>query len=296
MKISKLKIKGFRSFGPNEIIINIEQKLVGFIGLNSAGKTTALDALRKLFGTSFSDKEIFRQDFHIGKDEDPNEITERDLTIEVRIDFSDEEKEAIPHFFAEMVIDEEDEDPYIRLRLESTWKKSDLVPDGEIETNQYFINAPEEEPDGDDSKQIFKNHLRSLIQIIYVPAIRRPAEQLKYTSGSILHRVLKKIKWDDTFKTGFDKKIEEINDAFKDLPEFNTVQSSIGSFWQQFHKDDRYRDTTLGFSGSDFDSILKKLEVSFSPTGTHKTFRIDELGEGYRSLFYLTLVCALLDI
>jgi putative ATP-dependent endonuclease of the OLD family len=111
-----------------------------------------------------------------------------------------------------------------------------------------------------------------------------------------LYRVLKKIKWDDTFKKGFDEKIEEINDAFKGLPEFNTVKSSISGFWQQFHKDERYKDTLFGFGGSDFDSILKKLEVSFSPTGTHKTFTIDELGEGYRSMFYLTLVCALLDI
>lgn len=92
MKISSLKIKGFRSFGPREVIIPINQRLVGFIGLNSAGKTTALDALRKLFGASLADREIHRQDFHIGKEEDPDQITERLLSIEVRIDFSEDEK------------------------------------------------------------------------------------------------------------------------------------------------------------------------------------------------------------
>lgn len=296
MRISKLKIAGFRSFGPDAVIIPVDHKLVGFIGLNSAGKTTALDALRKLFGTSLSDREISRQDFHIGKDENPDEITERELSIEVRIDFSDEEKEAVPHFFNNMVVDDEDDAPYIRLRLEAIWRQSDMVPDGEIESKTFFIKVAEEEIEEENSKQIFPNHFRSLIQILYVPAIRRPAEQLKYASGSILYRVLKKIKWNDDFKTEFDEKIEEINEAFKGLPEFNTVQSSIAGFWQQFHKDARYKDTMLGFGGSDFDSILKKLEVSFSPTGTNKTFSIDELGEGYRSLFYLTLVCALLDI
>ncbi|KQR67336.1 ATP-dependent endonuclease [Pedobacter sp. Leaf176] len=296
MKISALKIKGFRSFGPDEVKIPIDEKLVGFIGLNSAGKTTSLEALRKLFGQSLADREIFRQDFHVGKEEKPDEITERFLSIEVIIDFAEDEKEAIPHFFSDMVVDEENENPYLRLRLEATWKRSEYEPEGEVDYKIYFIKVAEGTSEEEQSKQIFPNHFRRLIQILYVPAIRRPAEQLKYVSGSILFRVLKKIKWDDSFKTEFDGKIEQINDAFRGLSEFSTVQTSITEFWQQFHKDERYKDTTLGFGGSDFDSILKKLEISFSPTGTHKTYKIDELGEGYRSLFYLTLVCALLDI
>ncbi|KPE52946.1 MULTISPECIES: ATP-dependent nuclease [Chryseobacterium] len=296
MKISNLKIKGFRSFGPEEIKIPVDEKLVGFIGLNSAGKTTALEALRKLFGQSLTDREIFRQDFHIGKDEKLEDITERTLSIEARIDFDEEEQEAVPHFFTDMVIDEENSNPYLRLRLEASWIKTDYGPEGEIDSKVYYIKVPEGSVEGDDTKQIFPNHLKRLIQILYVPAIRRPVEQLKYASGSILFRVLKKIKSNDTFKSEFDEKIKDINDAFKGLEDFNIVQTSITENWRQFHKDKRYKDTTLGFGGSDLDSILKKLEISFSPTGTHKTYQIDELGEGYRSLFYLTLVCALLEI
>lgn len=296
MKISSLKIKGFRSFGSSNVIIPINEHLVGFVGLNSSGKTTTLEALRKLFGQSLADRELTRKDFHIGRDEKVDEITERELSIEARIDFSDDEKDSIPHFFSNMVVDDEGENPYIRIRLEASWKKSDLVPDGEIETKTYFIKVPEGEKESDENKPIYPSHFKSLIQIMYVPAIRRPAEQLKFASGSILFRVLKKIKWDDAFKAKFDEKVEEINAEFKGLPEFNTVQTSITGFWQQFHKDNRYKDATLSFGGSDFDSILKKLEISFSPTGVHKPYKIDELGEGYRSLFYLTLVCALLDI
>jgi putative ATP-dependent endonuclease of the OLD family len=296
MKIATLKIKGYKSFGPNEMVIPLQDKLAAFIGLNSAGKTSALEALKKLFGSSLAEREIYRQDFHIGKDENIDDITDRALSIEVRIDFSEEEKEAVPHFFSNMVVDDLLGDLYIQIRLEATWKKSDLIPQGEIEAKTYFIKTPEGEPEQENSKQLFPSHFRSLIQVLYVPAIRRPAEQLKYASGSILYRVLRKIKWDDSFKGDFDEKINEINEAFKGLPEFNAVQTSITEFWQKFHKDQRYKDTLLGFGGSDFDTILKKLEISFSPTGTHKSFGIDELGEGYRSLFYLTLVCSLLDI
>ncbi|HLT42819.1 MAG TPA: AAA family ATPase [Sphingobacteriaceae bacterium] len=296
MKISTLKIKGYKSFGPNEVLIPLQDKLAAFIGLNSAGKTSALEALKKLFGSSLAEREIYRQDFHIGKDENPDEITERALSIEVRIDFSEEEQEAVPHFFSNMVVNDWLGDLYIRIRLEATWKKSDLIPQGEIEVKTYFIRTSEDEPEQEDSKQPFPNHFRTLIQVLYVPAIRRPAEQLRYASGSILYRVLRKIKWGDDFKEKFDENIGEINDAFKGLSEFVTVQTSIAEFWQKFHKDERYRDTILSFGGSDFDAILKKLEISFSPTGTHKSFGVDELGEGYRSLFYMTLVCSLLDI
>ncbi len=296
MRISNIKIKGFRSFGPNEVEIAFKEKLAAFIGLNSAGKTAALEALRKLFGSSLSEREITRQDFHIGKDENFEEISERELSIEVRMDFSEEEQEAVPHFFSNMVVDDLFGDLYIRIRLDATWKKSEIVPQGEIEVRTHFISKPEGAQEQEDSKKPFPNHLRSLIQILYVPAIRKPAEQLKYASGSIMHRVLRKIKSSDQFKHEFDEKIEEINGSFKGLPEFNTVQASITEFWQKFHKDERYRDATLGFGGSDFDSILKKLEIFFNPTGTHKSFGIDELGEGYRSMFYLTLVCSLLDV
>ncbi|GAA4139678.1 AAA family ATPase [Sphingobacterium kyonggiense] len=296
MKISKLKIKGYKSFGFTEVSLSLENKLTAFIGLNSAGKTTALEALKKLFGASLADRELTRQDFHIGKNENPETINERNLSIEVRIDFSEEEQDAVPHFFSEMVVDDEGKDPYLRIRLEASWNKSTLSPLGEIEVKTYFINVAEGEEDTDENKKIFPNHYRNLIQVLYVPAIRRPGEQLKYASGSILYRVLRKIKWDDEFKEEFDTKIAEVNDQFKRLPIFNTVQTSITNFWQKFHKDERYKDSSLEFGGSDFDSILKKLEISFSPTGTHKAFGVDDLGEGYRSLFYLTLVCSLLDI
>ncbi|GEN66263.1 ATP-dependent nuclease [Chryseobacterium rhizosphaerae] len=296
MRISTIKIKGYKSFGPKETTISLQDKLAGFIGLNSSGKTSALETLRKLFGASLMEREIIRSDFHIGKDENPEDIAERELSIEVRIDFPTDDDDSVPHFFQDMVVGGEDEAPYLRIRLEASWRKSDLIPQGEIEVKTYFIKAAEDEAEDADTKKIFPSHLRSLIQIHYVPAIRKPGEQLKYASGSILHRLLKKIKWNEEFKEEFDTKISEINEAFKGLSVFNTIQTSITSFWQKFHKDERYSETALSFGGSELDTILKKLEISFSPTGTHKPFGIDELGEGYRSLFYLTLVCSLLDV
>lgn len=298
MQISNLRISGFRSFGFDIVDISLVNKMSTFIGLNSSGKTTALEALRKVFGSTLSEREIYKEDFHIAYDEDPISITSRKLSIEVKIKFTEEEsqKDAIIHLFPTMVIDGVGEDPYVRIRLEATWSKSEILPDGEIEVNTYFISVADGIDEKDDDKKSFPNHLRNLIQILYVPAIRKPSEQIKYASGSILYRILKKIQWNDSFKKDFDTQINKINDSFQELSEFSIIQNTISDIWSKFHKDERYRDTSIGFSNSNFDEVLKKIDISFSPTGTHKTYGVNELGDGYRSMFYLTLVCALLEI
>lgn len=133
-----------------------------------------------------------------------------------------------------MVVGGVGEDPYVRIRLEATWEKSEIVPDGEIEVNTYFISMADGLNEKDEDKKPVPNHLRNLIQILYVPAIRRPSEQIKYASGSILYRILKKIEWNDSFKENFDTQINKINDSFQGLSEFSTIQNSISDIWSKF--------------------------------------------------------------
>lgn len=294
MQISSIVIKGFRSFGP-EIMIPINEPLTTFIGHNSSGKTTALEALRKVFGIS-SEREVFKEDFHVADKEDSEKVNKKNLSIEIQFAFEKDDSNAIAHFFSDMVVDALGEEPYIRIRLESSWTESEIYQEGEIETKLYFITVPTGSLESEDSKRMFPNHLRQLIQVIYVPAIRKPSDQIKYASGSMLYRVLRRVKWDKKFKKDFEEKISGLEELFSGLDEFNVIQQSISGFWSQFHKDPRFKETALGFGQSDFESVLKRMEVSFSPTGVHRPFKVDELGEGYRSLFYLTLVCALLEV
>jgi putative ATP-dependent endonuclease of the OLD family len=295
MHISSIIIQGFRSFG-TAVKIPIKEKLTTYIGQNSSGKTTALEALRKIFGSTLSEREITREDFHISSEEVATEVKTKNLSIEVQFQFTAADTDSIAHFFSDMVVNGYGLSPYIRIRLEASWKESEMYQDGEVDAKLYFITVPEGTTEGDDSKKMFPNHLRQLVQVLYVPAIRKPADQIKYASGSMLYRVLRKIKWGTEFKKEFEEKINEVGSLFKGLEEFNTIQESISNFWSQFHKDPRFKETNLGFGQSDFESVLKRIEVSFSPSGVHRPFRVDELGEGYRSLFYLTLVCALLEV
>nr|WP_068890789.1 AAA family ATPase [Pedobacter panaciterrae] len=294
MRISKLTIKGFRSYNVTGADLLINENFSAFIGLNSSGKSSALEALRKVFGSSFPERELLREDFHVSLNEDS--LNAKYLSIEVGVTFDIADEDAIAQYFSHMVVNEEGSPPYLRIRLEGNWEKSDILENGNIEQKLYFIKVGYEDAEQEDSKIPCPNHLKSLIQIIYIPAVRNPIDQVKYSAGSIFYRVLKKIKWNDDFKNEFEDKISEINTLFDGIPEFTAISTSINTFWKQFHKDKRYEDASLSFGSSDYESILKKLEISFDPSGIHRPYKIKDLGDGYRSLFYITLVCALLDI
>jgi predicted ATP-dependent endonuclease of OLD family len=295
MRIAALTIKNFRSFGPCPVTMLFDYRMNTFIGLNSCGKTTTMDALRKLFG-KYNDQQFCREDFHIGKDEEPSKIGSIELFIEAKLEFKEKE-EAISTFFSDMVISKPGDYPYVRLRISASWKKSLISEQGDIESNLSFVLVGEGEKEDMQSQKGCPPHYRKLFEIFYVPAIRKPAEQLKYASGSILYRVLNNLKYTDDFIDQFDQKIEEINLQFKDIEGFDTIQEALQRFWGHFHKDDRYQDAILSFASSDLESVLKKLEIHFGPGhNEHRKFKVDDLGDGYRSLFYITLVCSLLDL
>ncbi|WP_282775479.1 AAA family ATPase [Phaeodactylibacter xiamenensis] len=358
MKATKVKLKNFRSFGPEVTTIKLEDDLTGVVGANSSGKTTLLEAFRKVFGSSHFERVIQKPDFHIPGGTNPQGLEELDLYIEFIFEFkskpveapdqddetevtpqaeteeltsvvahatspanlieednnqpggeddtsesdSDEapqdgdEDRGIPSFFKHMVVDAPGTPPYLRIRLSSTWQKDPINIDGIIETQLVFITCAEGEEENDTNVLAFPKHKRSLIQSFYVPAIRRPSDQIKFVSGSVLHRLFKKIQWPEEFETSFKEKLEEINTLFQGVDHFGNIQEKLATLWSNYNKDNRYNEASIAFGSSDFDAILKKLEIEFSPTDSDRPFRISELGEGYRSLFYLTLVSTLLKI
>lgn len=76
-----------------------------------------------------------------------------------------------------MVVSEPGGKPYLRIRLEANWEKSSN-PEGSIDSNVYYITSTTEEINPEDKRNI-KRYELDQIKMIYVPAIRRPDEQLK---------------------------------------------------------------------------------------------------------------------
>ena len=138
MKLSKLKLWNYRCFGSEEQVILIDQ-LTTFIGNNSAGKTAALSALNCMFSENSNDRILHRSDFHLPKDILPDEMEQQSLYIEAVFEFEELQsgsnggEYAIPIFFQHFVVDNPGRLPYLRIRLEATWEKSNTI-DGSIDS------------------------------------------------------------------------------------------------------------------------------------------------------------------
>src|SRR5580692_3139535 len=109
MRISRITISNFRSFGPEPVTVDLSDSTC-FVGANGSGKSAVLQAMSRLFGVSGTERTIVKGDFHIPHDCEDEEVEERSLSIEVRIEFpelADGETTgvlALPECFNQMIV------------------------------------------------------------------------------------------------------------------------------------------------------------------------------------------------
>ena len=299
MKLSKLKLYNYRCFGDAEQVIDIDN-ITAFIGNNSTGKTAALLALNCLFSNNSNERILKRSDFHLPKGKNPDELETQDLYIEVVFTFHELEngksgEYTIPPFFQSLVVNEPQGKPYLRIRLEATWEKSNNA-EGAIESKIYYITCPEKEEIQEENKTKADRRDLDRIRVIYVPAVRDPSKQLKNVSGTMMYQVMNNINWSDITKNKIKGKIDELNAQFLEEKGVSILGTSIHTQWKSYDSDTRYSNAQLRFNSTDIDASIKKSEIVFLPTVTGKECTIDDMSDGLRSLFYISLVDSILDV
>lgn len=91
-------------------------------------------------------------------------------------------------------------------------------------------------------------------------------------------------------------KIQELNEQFLEEKGVSIIGTSIHTQWESYDSDTRYSNAQLRFNSTDIDSSIKKSEVVFLPTVTGKECKIEDMSDGLRSLFYISLVDSILDV
>ena len=298
MRIAEISLQGFRCFGNKAQTIRLTD-LTTIVGGNGCGKSALLFALVRMFGPQNGDRALTRADFHLPKGTSPDTVKEAQLCIEVRVEFPElaatgAEKDAVAMCFEHMVIRKKGETPYCRIRLEGTWRRSSTV-EGEVEQDLWWVVTDKEDVKSTD-KQRMSPLDRAKIQVHYVPATRDAVRQIRQASGSILHTVLRAVRWSSKVKTAVEGASKAIQDAFEDEKGVVDVQTALSSTWQELQTDPEYLDVRLRPVAKRLEDLVKQVDAGFAPGAAGEEESVDRLSDGLKSLFYFSLVAAAFDI
>ncbi|MCE5814862.1 AAA family ATPase [Staphylococcus pseudintermedius] len=300
MLISELRVSNFRSFGNESQMIEIAD-LTALIGANSSGKTSLIMALLRLFGQKNTDRTLIKTDFHIPESADISKIKEIDLMIEAKVIFPELKLESpaniktVPEFIKHLIIEETDADPYLRIRLKGKWIQGS-TPEGNIEQELVYVKIPYGHEEKEEDLTRVPIHHQKLIQMMYIPAMRDPEKQLKNTSGTLLWRIFNGIEWPEGFDVDLQSKTDNIEKMFKDIQRIRDIEYILNNQWNKYHKDKRYAYSKFKFNNNNANEFLKNTEILFNPDIDGDSVKVNNLGDGLKSLFYITLVSTLLEI
>lgn len=302
MRLEKLKIKGFQCF-LEETEIEMSD-LTAFIGANNSGKTAVLSALNKLFSDEIYLREIKKSDFHLpseewfGSSQKETSDEEKSLFIEAVFTFpelNESNKNSIPFFFDSFIINESNGEPKLRVRLESCWTKSANI-DGAIETNVYFIHASESTAVAEENKRKASRKSLDKVRFIYIPAVRDPLKHLKNSTGSMIFRLLNNMNWDEKIKKELLEHASKLDEVFKTQSGVATLNKAIEKQWKEYNIGKKFTNANLRLNNADLESLIKKTELVFSPTPIGEPYDIHQMGDGYKSLLYISLVDSMLMV
>lgn len=290
MKITRLRLSNFQSFGPEPTAIDLDD-LTHVLGPNGSGKTAVLQSLSRLFSPLASQRKIRLEDFHVpaGRSAGDVETDGPVLWLEVDIELPETgdggQHASVPPNFSHMAITSADGVPRTRVRLTAL-----LAADGVIEeTLEYVleVNAANEPTRRSDMSR----HDRGQIEVHYLPARRDPADHVSYTTSSLIGRTLRAADWTAERET-----LSDLTTRITASLIANPTVASLGGLltreWHSLHHGAFFKDPSIAFGRGELEGVLSQLTVTFSPTHDGASLPFERLSDGQKSLLYISLVLA----
>lgn len=285
MKLQTVRLFNFQSFGSVPTTLTLEE-MTYLIGPNGSGKTAVLQALCRLFAFDPSLRRVQRSDFYVPYDEKQTP-DERQLWIEADFVFPElkdkEDNSTVPPHFNHMRLDNPDGLPRVRYRLSAT-----MDMNGDIEETFIYVLDVNADNSPLTTAQVPKAERRH-IQIHYLPARRDPADHITYGANALLGRMLRAVNWSDERENirGLTDKISENLSA---NPSVSAFSNGLKKIWCALHKGTFFVDPKITFVASEIEALLRHLSISFSPGHDEKFVDFSRLGDGQKSMLYLSLV------
>lgn len=297
MKLVRLRLSNFRSFGSEPTVIELTN-LTFLLGPNGAGKTVILQALARMFSLDPAQRRIKRSDFHVPADENPENIPdERELWAEADFEFPELDQgdadeadlQAVPGNFAHMQLIAEDGPAQVRLRL-----KAVIDQDGDIEETFTYVISEDAGGNPVEESRVSKQD-RSAIQVHYLPARRDPADHISYSANALLGRALRSADW-SAEREEIASLTEQISDELTDNAAIGGIAAALTEQWGGLHKGGYYANPAVSFGRNEIENLLRHLSVGFSPGHGEDLVDFARLSDGQQSLLYVSLVLAMHSI
>ncbi|MBN8438006.1 MAG: AAA family ATPase [Accumulibacter sp.] len=297
MKLVRLRLSNFRSFGPGPTSIELDN-MTFLLGPNGAGKTAVLQALARMFSLDPAQRRIRRSDFYIPSDEaQENAPDERELWIEAEFEFRELDQDdadeadlpAVPGNFAHMQLLAEDGPAQVRFRLKAT-----IDQDDDIEDNFTYVISEDADGAPVEESRVSKQD-RSAIQVHYLPARRDPADHISYSATALLGRALRSADW-SAEREEIGTLTEQISDELTDNAAIIGIATALTAKWGCVHKGAYYANPSVSFSRNEIENLLRHLSVGFTPGHGESIVDFARLSDGQQSLLYVSLVLAMHDI
>ena len=289
MRLSKVLIAGFRCFGPAGAAIDVDD-LTAYVGANGAGKSAALMALVRMFGVTNVQRALTREDFHVLAEGGDTE-TQRSLRIEAQFELPELEDDddaaesaAVPECLKHIIVSDSGPTPICRIRLDGTWSPGPSA-EGEVEQKLWWVNSDIADPPTD---KVFPLSAveRRLIQAFYVPATRDAARELRTVSGTILMRVLNRIRWSDDLKETIAELDHDLTEAVRSEAGLADLEAMLRRHWADLFGASAA--PAFAFADADLAGILRRLDAQIAGSEGNRSLGL--LSEGERSLLYFALV------
>lgn len=291
MKLSTLRLTNFQCFGPETQEVTFEDSATMVIGPNGSGKTAILQALSRLFDANPSRRRVRKDDFHVGVQEE-QAPEERRFMIEA--DFllpeaaTDNGAKTIPPCFNHMRLSEDGEVLKVRFRLEAT-----MGADGDVKDSLDYVVG--KEPNGDPKLKGVSRADRNHIAVYYLPARRDPDDHIRSNAASLLGKIVRSVNWNKEAEQ-YEDTVSDLQDLIESNPAIEASSKSISDNWSALHKGSHFKDASVTFGADSLDKLIQNFSVQFSPAHTSKNVDYSLLSDGQKSLLYLSLVSAYIEI
>jgi putative ATP-dependent endonuclease of OLD family len=297
MKLVRLRLSNFRSFGPKPTSVELSD-MTYLIGPNGAGKTAVLQALARMFGFDPAQRRIKRSDFHVPANEAPENAPEqRTLWIEADFEFPELDIDgadvtdlpAVPGNFAHMQLGSAQGPVQVRFRLKAT-----IDQDDDIEESFTFVINEDNEGNPTEESRVSKQD-RNAIQVHYLPARRDPADHISYSANALLGRALRSADW-TAEREEINTLTEQIGDELRDNSAIDGIATALTEQWSGLHKGSHYTNPSVSFGRNEIENLLRHLSIGFTPGHGENIVDFTRLSDGQQSLLYISLVLAMHDI